>query len=47
MKKAGYDDVRITGRGPRHLEVAAKDKDGRERELHVGFDGQVRDRPDR
>ncbi|MFC6791370.1 DNA-binding protein [Methylobacterium komagatae] len=47
VKKAGYDDVRITGRGPRHLEVAAKDKDGRERELHVGFDGQVRDRPDR
>jgi hypothetical protein len=47
VKKAGYDDVRVTGRGPRHLEVAAKDKDGQERELHVGFDGQVRPRPGR
>ncbi len=45
VKAAGYDDVRVTGRGPRHLEVAAKDKEGRERQLHVGFDGQIRDRP--
>jgi len=37
--------VRVTGRGPRHLEVAAKDRDGREHQLHVGFDGQVRERP--
>jgi hypothetical protein len=45
VKAAGYDDVRVTGRGPRHLEVAAKDRDGRERQLHVGFDGQIRERP--
>lgn len=45
VRAAGYDDVRVTGRGPRHLDVAAKDKDGREHELHVGFDGQVRERP--
>ncbi|QGY04620.1 DNA-binding protein [Methylobacterium mesophilicum SR1.6/6] len=45
VQAAGYSDVRITGRGPRHLEVAAKDRDGRERQLHVGFDGQVRERP--
>jgi hypothetical protein len=47
VQAAGYSDVRITGRGPRHLEVAAKDRDGRERQLHVGFDGQVRERPAR
>ncbi|MCJ2014324.1 DNA-binding protein [Methylobacterium sp. J-076] len=45
VKAAGYDDVRVTGRGPRHLEVAAKDRDGQEHQLHVGFDGQVRERP--
>jgi hypothetical protein len=45
VKAAGYDDVRVTGRGPRHLEVAARDRDGRERQLHVGFDGQIRERP--
>ena len=45
VQSAGYSDVRVTGRGPRHLEVAAKDGDGREHELHVGFDGQVRERP--
>lgn len=45
VKAAGYDDVRVTGRGPRHLEVAAKDRDGREHLLHVGFDGQIRERP--
>ncbi len=45
VKAAGYDDVRVTGRGPRHLEVAAKDRDGREHQLHVGFDGQIRERP--
>ncbi|TXM95730.1 DNA-binding protein, partial [Methylobacterium sp. WL122] len=28
---------------PRHLEVAAKGQDGRERALHVGFDGQIRE----
>jgi hypothetical protein len=41
---AGYSDIRVTGRGPRHLEVAARGSDGRERQLHVGFDGQVRER---
>lgn len=45
VQAAGYSDVRVTGRGPRHIEVAAKDRDGRERQLHVGFDGQVRERP--
>ena len=47
VQAAGYSDVRVTGRGPRHLEVAAKDRDGREHQLHVGFDGQVRERPGR
>ena len=45
VQAAGYSDVRVTGRGPRHIEVAAKDRDGRERQLHVGFDGQIRERP--
>ncbi|MDR7037611.1 hypothetical protein J2X36_002358 [Methylobacterium sp. BE186] len=45
VEKAGYGDVRITGRGPRHWEVAAKGPDGRERLLHVGFDGRIRERP--
>ena len=45
VQAAGYSDVRVTGRGPRHLEVAAKDRDGGEHQLHVGFDGQVRARP--
>lgn len=45
VRAAGYGDVRVTGRGPRHLEVAAKDGSGQEHELHVGFDGQVRERP--
>jgi hypothetical protein len=44
---AGYSDVRVTGRGPRHLEVAARARDGREHRLHVGFDGQVREQPAR
>ncbi|KAB1079506.1 DNA-binding protein [Methylobacterium soli] len=41
---AGYSDVRVTGRGPRHLDVAARGGDGRERALHVGFDGQIREK---
>ena len=45
VEAAGYSDIRVTGRGPRHLEVAARGTDGRERQLHVGFDGQVRKRP--
>lgn len=44
VASAGYSDIRVTGRGPRHLEVAARGSDGRERQLHVGFDGQVRER---
>ncbi|MFD0936384.1 DNA-binding protein, partial [Methylobacterium trifolii] len=44
VEKAGYSDVRVTGRGPRHLDVAAKGQDGRERLLHVGFDGQIREK---
>ncbi|WP_245930769.1 hypothetical protein [Methylobacterium radiodurans] len=45
VEKAGYSDVRVTGRGPRHLEVAAKGADGGERLLHVDFDGRIRERP--
>lgn len=45
VEKAGYGDVRIIGRGPRHLEVAAKGPDGGERLLHVDFDGRIRERP--
>ncbi|WP_298959920.1 DNA-binding protein [uncultured Methylobacterium sp.] len=45
VEKAGYADLRVTGRGPRHLEVAARGADGRERLLHVGFDGRIRERP--
>lgn len=45
VQAAGYGDVRVTGRGPRHLEVAARDRNGQEHQLHVGFDGQVRERP--
>jgi hypothetical protein len=41
---AGYSDVRVAGRGPRHLDVAAKGQDGRERMLHVGFDGKIREK---
>lgn len=41
---AGYTDVRVAGRGPRHLDVAAKGQDGKERMLHVGFDGQIREK---
>ena len=44
VEQAGYADVRVTGRGPKHLEVVAN-KDGQERRLHVGFDGRVRERP--
>ncbi|MBN9063234.1 MAG: hypothetical protein BGP06_15135 [Rhizobiales bacterium 65-9] len=44
IAKAGYTDVRIVGRGPRHYEIAAKDRDGRETELHLGFDGDIRER---
>ncbi|WP_128566580.1 DNA-binding protein, partial [Methylobacterium crusticola] len=41
---AGYTDIRVAGRGPRHLDVAAKGADGRERLLHVGLDGTVREK---
>ncbi|GJE76130.1 DNA-binding protein [Methylorubrum suomiense] len=44
VEAAGYTDVRIAGRGPRHLDVAAKGTDGRERLLHVGFDGSIREK---
>lgn len=44
VEAAGYTDIRVTGRGPKHLEVAAK-KDGQEKNLHVGFDGRIRERP--
>lgn len=42
-ERAGYTDIRLTGRGPKHLELAAK-KDGQERVLHVGADGRIRER---
>lgn len=44
VERAGYTDVRVAGRGPKHLEVAAR-KDGTERLLHVGADGRIRDKP--
>jgi hypothetical protein len=44
VEAAGYTDIRVVGQGPRHLEVAARGSDGRERQLHVGFDGQVREK---
>jgi hypothetical protein len=44
VERAGYSDVRVLGSGPRHLEVAAKGQDGRERVLHVDVDGRVRER---
>lgn len=44
VEAAGYTDIRVLGRGPRHLDVAARGGDGRERQLHVGFDGQVREK---
>ena len=43
VEAAGYSDIRVTGRGPRHLDMAAKGQDGRERLLHVGFDGDIRE----
>ncbi|WP_027171032.1 hypothetical protein [Methylobacterium sp. 10] len=44
VEAAGYSDIRVTGRGPRHLDMAAKGQDGRERLLHVGFDGDIREK---
>ena len=44
VEKAGYTAVRVAGRGPRHLDVAAKGQDGKERLLHVGFDGQIHEK---
>ncbi|WP_232628079.1 DNA-binding protein [Methylobacterium sp. Leaf118] len=44
VEAAGYTDVRVAGRGPRHLDVAAKGTDGRERLLHVGFNGDIREK---
>ena len=44
VEAAGYTDVRIAGRGPKHLDVAAKGADGRERMLHVGFNGDIREK---
>ncbi|KQP06540.1 DNA-binding protein [Methylobacterium sp. Leaf99] len=44
VEAAGYSDIRVTGRGPRHLDIAARGADGRERQLHVGFDGHMREK---
>lgn len=44
VEAAGYTDIRVMGQGPRHLDVAARGADGRERQLHVGFDGEVREK---
>jgi hypothetical protein len=44
VTEAGYSDVRVAGRGPHHLDVAAKGQDGKERMLHVGFDGEIREK---
>ena len=43
-ESAGYSDIRVLGQGPRHLDVAARGADGRERQLHVGFDGHIREK---
>ncbi len=45
VQRLGYTDIRFLGRGPRHYDVVAKAQDGRERLLHVGFDGNVREKP--
>lgn len=44
VQAAGYTDLRISGRGPGQMDVAARGQDGKEHLLHVGFDGQVGDR---
>lgn len=44
VERAGYSDIRVIGTGPRHVDVAATDKDGRERQLHVEADGTFRER---
>ncbi len=45
VQRRGYSEIRFLGRGPRHYEVVAKAQDGRERLLHVGFDGGIREKP--
>ncbi len=45
VQRQGYTDIRFLGRGPRHFDVVAKAQDGRERLLHVGFDGTIREKP--
>lgn len=45
VQRQGYTDIRFLGRGPRHFDVVAKARDGRERLLHVGFDGTIREKP--
>lgn len=45
VQRLGYTDIRFLGRGPRHFDVVAKAQDGRERLLHVGFDGAIREKP--
>ena len=42
VQSAGYTDVRVTGRGPRHLEVVARGGDGKDHDLHIDFDGRIR-----
>ena len=44
VEAAGYTDIRVAGRGPKHLDVAAKGADGRERMLHVGFNGDIHEK---
>jgi hypothetical protein len=44
VQSAGYSDIRVAGRGPRHLDVVAKTADGKDHDLHVGFDGLIRER---
>ena len=45
VQRLGYTDIRFLGRGPRHYDVAAKAQDGRERLLHVGFGGDIHEKP--
>ena len=42
VQSAGYTDVRVAGRGPRHLDMVGRGADGKDKDLHVDFDGRIR-----
>ena len=43
VQSAGYTDVRIAGRGPHHFDMVGRDASGKDKDLHVDFDGRIRD----